>query len=109
MATNVYEMAQIAKNPTFRDRVEYYLKKASVAIMAEDAATANHAERVTYASKILDGDASIAEAAKAIVTNATLTTSGDLSESPNHGISDSDLEYTVSTMIDALAGVATTA
>jgi len=106
MATYIV-MADIAANPTFRKRVEYCMKKAAVAIMAEDAATANHAERVVYSSKILDGSASVAEYAKAVVTNATLTANGDIGSSPTHGISDGDLEFTVNSMINAMAGVAT--
>lgn len=100
-------MAQIAANATFQGRVEYCLKKAAVAVMAEEAVTANHAERVVYAGKVLDGDASIVEAAKAVVTNATLTASGDIDAGPLFGISDGDLEFTVNSMFNALAGVAT--
>jgi hypothetical protein len=100
-------MADIAANPTFKSRVEYCMKKAAVAIMAEDAATANHAERVTYSVKILDGTASVAEYAKAVVTNPTLTANGDIGASPLHGISDGDLEFTVNSMMNAMAGIAT--
>lgn len=100
------EMASIAMSSQFKQRVEYCLKKAAVAIMAEDAGTANHAERVVYANKVLDGTASVVEAAKAVVTNATLTASGD-SDAANMGISDGDLEFTVNSMFNAFAGVST--
>jgi len=101
------EMQQIANRSEFLRRVEYALKKAAIAVMAEDGGTANHAERVVYATKVIDGEASIAEASKGVVTNATLTSSGDLSASPLFGISDGDLEFTVNSMFDAFAGVAT--
>lgn len=100
------EMASIAGSSLFQSRVEYCLKKAAVAVMAEDAATASHADRVTYAESVLGGTASVAEVAKAVVTNATLTASGD-SDADNMGISDSDLEFTVNSMFNAFAGVAT--
>lgn len=100
------EMASIAGSSQFQNRVEYCLKKAAVAVMAEDAGTTNHTDRVTYAVKVLDGSASVGEAAKAVVTNATLTASGD-SSATNMGISDSDLEFTVNSMFNAFAGVST--
>ncbi len=101
------EMGQIAIRSEFLRRVEYCLKKSAVAVMAEDAGTGSHAERVVYAKLILGGDASVQEAAKAIVTNSTLTTAGDLSASPLFGISDNDLEFTINSMFNAFAGVAT--
>ena len=101
------EMATIAAHSTFLRRVRYCMKKAAVAVMAEDAGTVGHAERVTFAKTILDGQASVEAYAQAVVTNATLTTNGDISLEPNHGISDSDLEFTVNSMFSAHAGVAT--
>lgn len=101
------EMASIANSGLFQSRVEYCLKKAAVAVMAEDAGTASHADRVTYAKKVIDGTASTAEAAKAVVTNSTLTASGD-SDAANMGIVDSDLEFTINSMFNAFAGVANT-
>lgn len=101
------EMLTIASQTAFLRRVEYALKKAAIAVMAEEASTANHSERVTYAKKILEGSASVSEYAKSVVTNSTITTNGDLSESPLFGINDSDLEYTVNSMFNAMAGVAT--
>lgn len=100
------EMASIAGSDLFQSRVEYCLKKAAVAVMAEDAATANHADRVTYAKKVIGGEASVREAAKAVVTNATLTAAGD-SDAADMGVSDGDLEFTVNSMFNAFAGVAT--
>lgn len=100
------EMASIAGSSAFQKRVEYCLQKAAIAIMAEDAATVNHAERVVYAKEVLAGTASVAQAAKAVVTNATLTASGD-SGAANMGVSDGDLEFTVNSMVNAFAGVAT--
>jgi hypothetical protein len=100
-------MATIAQQTAFLRRVGYCLNKAAIAVMAEDAGTAGHAERVVYAKEVLDGTANVANAANAVVTNATLTTNGDLASPPLFGISDSDLEFTVNSMFNAFAGVAT--
>lgn len=101
------EMATIAAHSTFLRRVQYAMKKAAVAVMSEVATTPNHTERVVYAKTILDGTASVPEFANAVVTNSTLTTNGDLGNTPTHNISDADLEFTVNSMFDAMAGVAT--
>ena len=101
------EMMVIADTQTFQRRVEYCMKKAAVAVMAEDAGTTSHAERVVYAKTVLDGTASVAEYAAACVTNSTLTAAGDVDDPPLHGISDNDLEFTVNSMFNAMAGVAT--
>jgi hypothetical protein len=101
------EMATIATQTTFLRRVKYAANKAAIAVMAEDAGTASHAERVVYAKTVLDGTASVQDYANAVVTNSTLTAAGDISSSPLHGISDNDLEFTVNSMFNAMAGVAT--
>lgn len=103
-----YEMAYIAEQPTTRARVEYCLKKAAVAVMAEAANTDSHAERVVFAKKVLAGEASITNAALAVMTNATITAAGETNTSPNYGVSDGDLEFTVNSMFNAFAGVALT-
>ena len=100
-------MATIAQQSAFKRRVEYCMKKAAVAVMAEAAGTASHAERVVFAITVLDGSASVSEAASAVVTNATLTTNGDITAGPLYGVSDNDLEFTVNSMFNAFAGVAT--
>ena len=101
------DMMWISEQPTTRKRVEYCLNKAAVAIMAEASGTANHAERVTYSISVLDGEASVKQATVAAMTNSTLTAAGDTQAPPNFGLSDNDLEFTVNSLINALAGVST--
>lgn len=101
------DMAYIAEQPSTRSRVEYCLKKAAVAVMAEEANTANHAERVVFAKKVLAGEANIQNATLATMTNSTITSNGAPNTAPNFGISDNDLEFTVNSMFNAFAGVAT--
>lgn len=92
------------QNKEFNDKVKYEMQKAAIAVMAEDAGTANHTERVTYANKILTGEASIKEMCIGVLTNATVK---------GHVMGDtdytSDLAYTVQSLYDAFAGIATTA
>jgi len=100
-------MEGIANQTSFLRRVRYAMKKAAVAVMAEVNTTPNHAERVVYAITILDGTASVQEYASSVVTNATITAAGDLSAPPLFGAADTDIEFTVNSMFDAMAGVAT--
>jgi len=101
-----HTMAKIAEHEAFLKRVQYCMHKAAVAVMAEDAGTASHADRVVYAKKILDGSASVQQYSRSVVTNATLTASG-VDDPALFGVSDGDLEFTVDSMFNAMAGVAT--
>jgi hypothetical protein len=100
------EMTYIAGQPSIQARVEYCLKKAAVAVMAEAANTENHADRVVFAKKVLDGEAGITHATMAAMTNSTITAGGNPAAAPNFGVSDGDLEFTVNSMFNAFAGVA---
>ena len=79
--------------------VRQCLCKAAVAVAAEDAsATAHHATRSAYAFAVLGNPTAAGTAAAfAVATNPGLTTTP----------SDSDLEFTVNSMFNALAGVTT--
>jgi len=99
------EAAQVAKTPAWRARVEFYRLKGAVAIMAEPATTPNHAERVAYAAKILAGEP-INEYAVAVATNPTVQTTIRMSTgSPDWGVPDNDVEFTVNSLLDGFAGV----
>jgi len=89
-----------ASDTGFQRRVKYFMTKAAVAILGEDDQTANHAERVVYANKVLDGSASVYEYAVGVTTNGTIATNinGDVDPTDN------DVEFTVNSMIDDYAG-----
>jgi len=99
--------ARVALNREFLWRVRHFIKKAALAIMAEAADTANHAERVALANSVLSGGFNIQELAFAVVTNATISGNA-LTDIENQGVTDSDLEFTINSMIDAHAGVSLT-
>lgn len=87
----------LANEQGFQNRVEWFLSKAAIAVMAELLNTAGHAERVIYAGSVLDGTASVLQASIAVSTNATVDAAG-------LAVTDSDLEFTVNSMFSALAG-----
>lgn len=91
------------RNNEFKDIVKSKIQAAAIAIMNEAAITANHAERVAYAIKILDGTASEKEFCIGVLTNTTLqgkiTSGADYVE---------DLDFIVSSLFNAFAGIALT-
>lgn len=89
-----------AKNPHNQQRIKYFMQKAAVDIIGEVGTTPGHAERIVYAAKILDGTASIPEYTIAVTTNATILASINAETEP----SDSDIEFTVNSMINDFAG-----
>lgn len=89
-------------NEPYRRRTMYALYKSSVDVMAEVSSTANHALRVTYAAKVLSGQADVTSAVLASFTNATLAAAA----SPQ-AITDGDLQFSINSAFNALAGIGT--
>jgi len=88
------------KNKEFAGKVKFEMQLAAIAIMAEAAETANHADRIIYAKKILDGEASITEFCIGVLTNSTVKA---------HVVAGtdytSDLAFIVQSMFNAFAGI----
>jgi len=82
-----------------RNRVLAAVLKAATDVINEDEATANHANRYTWATGLLESEATLkAAAAKAYVGvcgNATIQASGLAS-------TDGDIQYTVNSLIDTV-------
>lgn len=97
---------QVARHSRFQNRVQFYMVKGAVAVLAEAIATEGHASRVSYANEVLDGTASVLQHATAALTNSTLFAAATL-EQADHGITDSDLEFAVNEMWNAMSGVET--
>lgn len=88
-----------ANEKGFQRKVKYCMQKAAIAILGEDGATTGHAERIAYAKKILNGEASVYEFAVGVVTNTTVSTKLDAGTDY-----DSDLEFVVNSMFNDFAG-----
>lgn len=99
----------IADYGGFQSRVAYPLHKAAIAVMAEDPATAGHVTRVAYAKNIIGGGGVLKQVATAVLTNPTIAAAANkaLTQDAGFGIIDSDIEFAVNSLFNALAGVAT--
>jgi hypothetical protein len=97
----------VSRAPAFQDRVRYAAIKAATAIMAESAGTASHAQRVTYAKSVLAGLIDIFSLTVGVVTNPTIFAELNPTATPNYGVPDADIEFTVNSLYNAFAGVST--
>ena len=98
--------ATLAAYGDFQVRVDYFLKKKAVEIMAESDATAMHAERVVFSREIFKGRVRIYDIALAVTTNGSIATAVGTKDAAtaNTDISDNDLSYVVMTeMFNAFA------
>ena len=107
MALNADQAYWVSEQPSTIRRVKFFVTKAATAVMAEDAQTASHAERVVFAKTVLDGTYSASNYSLACLANSTIQAAGDAGASPLFGIVDGDLEFTVNSLFNAMAGVST--
>lgn len=99
----------IARDPTFQDRVKYWLFNAAIAVVAEVNTTPSHAARVTYAQKVFAETADVFAAAICVLNNATVATEANVATTAQSGyaVPDSDGQFATNSFFNALAGVAT--
>jgi len=87
------------KNEEFRDKITFYLVKASIAVMAEASTTEHHIKRVDFAQQILHTGFVLEAYFIGVMTNATIKAHIDAGTSY-----DSDLEFVVNSLFTAFAG-----
>ena len=105
MAT-IQDLADLVGSKLFQAKVQYYMTKAAVAVMAEayggtgQPTADEHLKRTDYAKKILSGEINITEYCRAVTTNSTITQKFLANQEFQ-----SDLEYVVNSLYDAFAGI----
>lgn len=110
MAVDYTKAKELAQNRSLLSRVQACMVETALEVLAEDPATANHAERAVYAKAILNGEAEVsAQVMLSVTTNATLL-AGVTHESPSSDaasaeVSDGDIEFQIAAVWNALAGV----
>lgn len=87
------------KDTIFQEKVNYYMVKAAIAVMAEEATVEHHEKRVDLASRILRGSFSVETYALGVTTNETIK--GKIDSGQGY---DDDLEFTVNSLFTAYAG-----
>jgi hypothetical protein len=102
-----HDFTTISTNVGFQGRCQYALTVAAVNVVAEANNTANHQQRVNYAKTVINGTASILPVALAVLTNASIAAEAVASTTPDYAIPDSDIQFAVNSLFNALAGVTT--
>ena|ERR1700680_2916270 len=102
-----HDFTTISTNSGFQGRCLYALMVAAVNVVAEANNTASHQTRVNYARTVLGGGANILQVALAVLTNSTIAAEAVAATTPDYAIPDSDIQFTVNSLFNALAGVTT--
>ena len=95
----------IAADAGFQQRVHYAMLTAAVAVYYEAPGTTAHITRAQFASAVLNGQANLASAAAAVLTNATIAAEATATPTPGFGIPDTDIQFAVNSMWNAFAGI----
>jgi hypothetical protein len=91
-----------ASNPTYYTRVAFIALKAAQNVANEDPGTANHANRVAYAGRVLTGaDKALLIALHIAASNGTIAAT--LESGGGDAVPDGDLEYAMGQIWDARA------
>ena len=98
------DLITISGNNGFQQRVKYAMESAAVSVYNEASSTTGHTARVGLATSIIQGNYGIlAAAALGVLTNATIAAEATLATAPDFGIPDTDLQFAVNSLWNALA------
>ena len=91
--------ANYYKDTGFKEKVHYYMVKASIAIMNEAAETEHHVKRVDLANRILRGSFPVESYGLGVMTNTTIK--GHIDAGTSY---ESDVEFVVNSLFNAYSG-----
>lgn len=95
----------VAQNGDFRRRVAVAIAAAAVAIFNEDGATAFHALRAAYSTKVVTSQYNLDGAVLAVLADATIAGEANSAIAGN-GISDAHIATAIAAVYNVLAGAA---
>jgi hypothetical protein len=101
--TTYSTLGQITNQPDFQNRVAIAMASAANNIYSEVGTTPGHAARAVFATKVLTGNYNLAAACLSVLVNASIQAEANASSSGN-GIPDTDIQFQVNSMWNALAG-----
>lgn len=97
------DLIAISGNNGFIGRVRYALTSAAVSVYNEASTTTGHAQRLALASQVIQGGYNPGSAALPVLTNAAIAAEATLATAPDFGIPDTDLQFAVNSLWNALA------
>ncbi len=97
------DLIKIAGNNGFQNRIKYALTSAAVSVYNESSSTTGHTLRVAYAERVVQGNYNLEPATLAVLTNTSIATEASISSAPDFAIPDSDIQFAVNSLWNALA------
>ena len=97
------DLITIAGNNGFQNRIKYALTSAAISVYNEQSSTTGHTARVAYATSVIQGSYNLPSVTLAVLTNSTISAEATLSSAPDFGIPDTDLQFAVNSLWNALA------
>ena len=94
---------QIAGNLGFQGRIKCAMMSAAISVYNESSTSSGHIPRVVYAVNVINGNYNIAQATLAVLMNATIASEANTTP-PDFSIPDSDIQFAVNSLWNALAG-----
>lgn len=98
------QLATIASDSGFQSRVKYAMAVAALAIYNEALNTPGHSTRAKLAVNILSGTFNFTFCYLSVLTNSTIAAEANPSSGPDFSIPDSDIQFQVNSMWNAIAG-----
>lgn len=97
------DIGYTAHNEDFRRRVTYALTVAAIAAYSESTGVTGHAARAAFATKVLSSQFDLNGAVFGVLTNSTIAGESN-SATTGNGVPDSDIQFAVNSIYNALAG-----
>ena len=97
------DLITIAGNNGFQNRIKYALTQAAVSVYNEASSSTGHTARLAYAVGVIGGSYNLASATLAVLTNSTIAAEATLSSAPDFAIPDTDIQFAVNSLWNALA------
>ena len=102
VAATYSQLGTIAGQQDFQNRVGIAMNSAAVAVYYEASTVTGHAARAAYANKVLNGTYNLAAATLAVLVNSTIM--AEATTTPPNSIADTDIQFQVNSIWNALAG-----
>src|SRR5260221_8068360 len=100
---NYDDLITISGSNKFQQRVKYALMVAAVNVYAEPSSTTGHVARALLAGQVIQGQYPPGAASLVLLTNSTIAAEATLATAPDFNIPDSDLQFAVNSLWNALA------
>lgn len=97
------DIGYTAHNEDFRRRVAYALTVAAIAAYNEAGTVSNHTLRAAFAVKVLASQFDLHGAVLGVLTNSTIAAESN-SATTGNGVPDTDIQFAVNSIYNALAG-----